>query len=619
MSCLEERDLRALPDLRSIEVQDESVELRLLARRAILHLAGALPPGDDRRSTVRTPPLDDLDPFKRILAIRARAVRAKPDDLEKLEQRVESEQDPTVRSELALALGVSGGKTRIPVLERLLEDAHPEVRRSALEGMELMRDPAAYPYFVRYARDVDNDLRACSLRALAKLGRVNVLRLCQAMCKSPTEWMAYSGVHVLAELKDSEYLPLFDELRSHPSSEVRDKARDGVEQLLSVVQEEARALLARVCPEEGKNLPNRDEAPSRSVSLPDPDSLGLADPDPLVRQKYVALVEDRNDADLVPTLVAQIPVETDVRVLSTLVAVVGRMGDKNAVEAIVPLLDSPNDRVRANSVEAVALLAAPEDRRRMLRCLNDPNHRVRTNAILALWGQNFPGVRDALLQLATAREKKCRLAAIYAIGELGEPASGILPGLLADPDPEVAQRAQDCQRKIGLAETPEEFGPVKAVAPESSSSSESHPSDLASLRSFMQEKKEAFDQALRDLAEAYMDRVGKELVAPPEICPLIAVVTQYRLKVKHNKPETRAALNQRLEALGRGLHRGKVWTEGLGQEILARIDVLDAELLSRSGKLATLEKQRTRTRFFYVALSALAVCAVLGAHLAGLF
>lgn len=102
------------------------------------------------------------------------------------------------------------------------------------------------------ARALDNRMCTFASRALARLGRSNVLRLCIAMSRSPKDWMAFSGAHLLAGLRDSQYLPLFSELWQHASADVRAKAREGIEQLA----------------EEGDAQPRRRSPAWRRKSLP---------------------------------------------------------------------------------------------------------------------------------------------------------------------------------------------------------------------------------------------------------------------------------------------------------------------------------------------------------------
>lgn len=111
------------------------------------------------------------------------------------------------------------------------------------------------------------------------------------------------------------------------------------------------------------------EPRSVKVPLPDLGSEGLNDPDPGVRLRHIRLIEVRKDGSALPALVARLPLETDMRVLTALIATVGCLGDRALVEGPEPLLESRNDRFRANAVEAIARILPPEERRRLGKSL----------------------------------------------------------------------------------------------------------------------------------------------------------------------------------------------------------------------------------------------------------
>jgi HEAT repeat protein len=659
-------DLRLLPDLKRIEATDDCVELRVLARQAILQIAGVAGDGDARARAgaaaargVRVPPLDDPDPENRSRAIRARAARGREDDMAALEARVECEEDPTVRCTLALALGASGSKSQIPALERLVEDPDAIVRAHGLEGMGLLRDPAAYPYFVRHARDLDNRLRTFAIKALGKLGKETVLRLCEAMCRSTKPWMVESGLHFLAGARDPRHLALFQQLSTYESDVVRAKAREGIERLAAAGHAGARQALgglpappgggpgsgpalaaaaagAVVVPAPLPPGPGRQELRSRRIPLPDLGPDALRDADPALRVGHIQMVVSRKDREAVPGLLGRLERERDPRVLASLVGAIGVLGESSAVDYLVDHLDSADDRLRANAVEAIGRLARPENRRMLVRFLDDPHHRVRTNAILALWGLGFKGVREELAKLKESADRRVRFAALYAIQQIGEPASGMLHGLLVDPDPDVAARARACWQALGLGDPAAESAPsgdaaadahgappgsvtlveglsvgaagagasppggprsaAAAGAPGAGGAVPPAAGDAEKLRTRLKDLESLREQAFRQLADAYMERVGKGLVAPPEIFALMGDVTAARGKLRYGKPETRAALVAKQEVLARAIVSREAWPDDEGQRLARALADADSELASASARLSGMEQALSRPR-----------------------
>jgi HEAT repeat protein len=619
----ESRDLKALPDLRRIQASDESSELRFLAKKAILFLAGALP-GPDGKRAARAPAIDDPDPRARILSVCARAARGSDRDLEILEGRLEEEEVPAVRVALIHALGASGGKNQIPVLEKLLEDDDNKIRVAALEAMSLIRDPAVFPFFIRYSGDEDDRLRILSDRALARLGRANVVRLCLAMCKTQRPWMVLGGLNFLVGTADPVHLETFEQFVNHADPEISRKAREGMDVLAAEGSQAAlkrRKELPPPPPEPVPPPPPRRPLVSRKIPLPEVEVDSLTSADPASRLRFIRQVETRREMEQLPALLEHLEVEKDPKVLATLILTVGQMADKSAVEDLRSFLDAKDDRIRANAVESISRLLQPEERGLLGRLLGDSNNRVRANAALACWGQSFAKYRDAVTSLVTSKQRTWRLSAIFVISQIGEPASSLLPGLLEDPDPEVANRAKECWRMIGV-ELPEmdDAPPVSAIGLKASradkakggagkKSAADRPSAASArgsavsakgsaaggLKGAFQEMSSARDQVYREIAEAYSERIGKGLVAPPEIFPLIADVTQARNNVRHNKPETKQPLLQRQEALGRAIVSRKIWDDDDAVPFLDRLQQVEDELVALKAELEAEEEAKQKS------------------------
>lgn len=440
-------DVRALPTLRDIAQNDESMELRFLGKRAILMLAGVPPEGAP--AALKIPRLDDPDPGRRVAALHARAARGKDEDLAALEERAALEKDAGVRPLIALCLGAAGTRAQIPALDRLLDDSDPAVRRAALEALSLVRDAATYPYFVRFGRDADDQMRAIAVRQLGLLGREKVLKLCEVMARAPRPWMVAAALSLLSGTRDPKHVALYAANLRHADAEVRDRAREALSRLAAEGSGAASQAL------DASGVSPRDETATlagRRIDLPEtgPEELRAADPG--ARLAYIQSVLTRRDTEAVPSLIARLGREADNRVLAMLVTVLGQMGDADAVDGLKEFLTSKNDRVRSNAIEALGRLLPADQRGILVKSLDDSNNRARTNAVLALWGHGHSGVREALSALKSSTDKKARLSAIYAIGQIGEAASGLLNELLEDPDAEVTQKAKECWRMLGFAD-----------------------------------------------------------------------------------------------------------------------------------------------------------------------
>lgn len=86
---------------------------------------------------------------------------------------VGSEREPVVRAELATTLGQAGGPASVPLLERLLGDPDPIVRRAALDALATRDEPAAGEQLRRVAARASDPLAPAAARLLACAGQAN--------------------------------------------------------------------------------------------------------------------------------------------------------------------------------------------------------------------------------------------------------------------------------------------------------------------------------------------------------------------------------------------------------------------------------------------------------------
>jgi HEAT repeat protein len=138
----------------------------------------------------------------------------------------------------------------------------------------------------------------------------------------------------------------------------------------------------------------------------------------------------------------------------------GKIGDRSAAAAVLPLLSDPVSAVRAAAAQALGRMAVLDDEAvisGLARSLEDPDDQVRDEAALAI-GELEPSPRQLqrVVDLLQAADVKHRRAAVRAFLSLdtGQVVDWLLP-LLNDPDAEVRQGSVAA---IGLS------GDARAVA-----------------------------------------------------------------------------------------------------------------------------------------------------------
>lgn len=151
----------------------------------------------------------------------------------------------------------------------------------------------------------------------------------------------------------------------------------------------------------------------------------LADSDEGTRLQAVhsvAKLGGKEDDDAFNSLIARFSKEPSDKVLSALISAVGKLSTEARIERVIvvltPYLDSPNERIVANAVEALGQARLPKCTDLILPKLMSRNNRVKANAAMALFAAGRIEVIDTLKPMLMHSDPLMRSSAAFAIGEL---------------------------------------------------------------------------------------------------------------------------------------------------------------------------------------------------------
>ncbi len=304
-----------------------------------------------------------------------------------------------------------------PLVERLWEDADPEVRQAAQAALSVLGEaPAsrddgasreaggasgasAAPAPAAASSPAHAAVPAESRRAPPKLGT-------SAIPKPPVAAPAPTAAAAPAPMTQPPLPP-----RRAPSSAAASSSEN--------------SLVALSGP----------ESPS-SVVTP---ILGGADP---ARSSELAAWVAQSDTARVPEIQQWFDRETEPRMRASLVTAAGKLGGRLAVDMLKKCLSDPDGRIRANAVEALMGKVRPES---LVGLLHDSDNRCRANAIVALKDHKRVDVLKHLKTMASG-DASSRKSAIYAIVEVGTPEAAELLKLLdEDLDADVKEKARQAR------------------------------------------------------------------------------------------------------------------------------------------------------------------------------
>ncbi len=138
------------------------------------------------------------------------------------------------------------------------------------------------------------------------------------------------------------------------------------------------------------------------------------------------------------------------------IVVLGRIGDKQAVPALIKCLDHVSTLLKAHVIEALALIGDSRAVPQMLRALEDPMTAVRVNAAAGLVRMPDPKNLHPLLRAMQDEDSDVRRFAAVAIGELSDSQAvpHLLPVLeawepLIEADPDLLEAVVETIGKLG--------------------------------------------------------------------------------------------------------------------------------------------------------------------------
>ena len=317
--------------------------------------------------------------------------------------------DDRVKATLVKTIGMQLEAKDVPICYRFLEDESPRVRANAIEALELINHPNTYMIFIQWLSDPDNRVKANCIKALRKLGQQSVNRILEDMLHS--EYMAYKesalyvislnpsklGLSLIQGFLESEHDPSLTERAVHVVHVFAEAGVPGAEDYLSEYY--------------GTN------------QFQDPDDVGFLSFDPKdlesndseVVLRALSRVLENQYSEMGPRVVDLLHrFEGDYRVCSYTIRVLGELGLLEFLSQILPFLNSEDDRVRANAVEAIGKLGKGVEY--LSPFLEDRNNRVRANAVVAM--ADGLDVSEAISRMASHEDPLFRRSALYAIKQV---------------------------------------------------------------------------------------------------------------------------------------------------------------------------------------------------------
>jgi len=144
----------------------------------------------------------------------------------------------------------------------------------------------------------------------------------------------------------------------------------------------------------------------------------ISDPDEWISMTILRLLCIMRELDSIPILIEKYHQDEDLRRKALMISFLARFRSVTLLGIFDQGLQARDARLRANSIEAVGNLNLPENeiRSRIEPSLNDPNNRIRANSILALARLDPEKIKPEIREMVESSDVQLRRSAAFILG-----------------------------------------------------------------------------------------------------------------------------------------------------------------------------------------------------------
>ncbi|MBI3891248.1 MAG: HEAT repeat domain-containing protein [Candidatus Wallbacteria bacterium] len=339
-------------------------------------------------------------------------------------ERLGVETDVRVRASLVKAVARFRKKEGFELLAPLLGDPDPRVRANVIEALDDLDDRRLRPLLEPFLSDPDNRIRGNALKAMARFDRPRALHGAHEMAASPEIWMRATAIWLYRELSGEQAREALERMASRETGEMAEKI--------------AAALTAL---EKKRAVPPPVPALDAGANVVETIRERLSDPDKNQRLQAALQAAELPQAKGVPLLKNALLVEAHPHVIATLAKALGQLGGPAEASVLGEFLQHSDPRVRANAIEGLAASRSEEAYKLVEPLLDDPNQRVRASAAWLIHGKDPARAFATLKDMLLSKDAELHDAALFALREIaGEQVLDLFEMGLASEIPEVQMK-----------------------------------------------------------------------------------------------------------------------------------------------------------------------------------
>lgn len=143
----------------------------------------------------------------------------------------------------------------------------------------------------------------------------------------------------------------------------------------------------------------------------------ISDPDEWISMTILRLLCKMREVDTIPILIEKYHKDTDLRRKALMISFLSRFNSITLLGVFDDALKARDARLRANAIEAIGNLKLPVDelRKRVVPHLGDPNNRIRANSILAIARIAPDKVKNQIIEMCNSDDIQLRRSAAFIL------------------------------------------------------------------------------------------------------------------------------------------------------------------------------------------------------------
>ncbi len=461
---VEKRNGDFFEQLSRLAGSDPNEEIRYQARKALDQLEAEKFEGE-KISCYQTQEVDCLlsseDPYARFAGLQ-KIFKAGKEGQSKyhslIHKALAKEGLVQLKARFILALGIYQLPEDIHYLSQYLSHKDSRIRANTIESLTNIGTEDAYRFIIPCISDPDNRVKTNVIMALKSFGGPAVYSLLNSMASDTRVWFRESAIYAYKKLKSPQALVALGEIALKDAEEsVRKKALEALKQQKGEGNPVADEILLNIERAGLKASESLDVIAAQKLEKKPPKELAIMIESEDPSSRYIAICQLRKEfsKDEEGMFLKAFFKESDPFLLAFMTAFAGKYKILEAKEYLVNLLSHPDDRVRANAVEAIDKIDVNSAVDKLLNLLEDKSSMVVANSIIALSRANKVDAFIQTRRMIVQGRESFRRAALNIIIKCKEaPFVSLLEILLEDPNPTLRDEAFEVLKSFALAHVP---------------------------------------------------------------------------------------------------------------------------------------------------------------------